>query len=432
MRRALGGLLARRSTLAVCFSILLVAETGYFARELAASLCHIAGERSFFGNRLVRSWTIYRRALSLGGSRERIETDSAELLLSALDQWEAGTKIQLPLPAPDAIAAAHSLVARLLRREPYNAYYWSLASDVYLHAARQRRRQTPLDLATLSENPEANLLPEDWLGIAAMGVATRMEPHNYVYPDALVETLQEYGLVEKAARYCRIAVAANPVLGAHLYLQHPDLAPELLEGAVQGFEDARGRDSLVSAVAIDTDAGKLLAEHGLDQRALPYLLRAVEAAPAFPDAQFHLGLVRYRAKEYRQALIHLQRVAGLLPDSPWANYYMGLSYSELGMNDQAAAEFKEAKERDPKVIGFFHALCEALERQGKVEEARRQFVAAANLNQGDPSAWLSLLAFYVHHKDRKGSTEVCAKLSALGPAGDAARSQCDFLNEAGP
>lgn len=424
--------MAKRSLLLIGFMLALGAETAFFSSQFAAGILHVMGERSFFANRLARAWSCYRRALALGASRERLETDAVEVLLAALDQWEAGVRVKLPIPPAEAVPATQSLVADLILRAPFRAYSWSLASDAYLHAARQRRRETPIDLATLSENPEDNLMPEDWLGIAALDMAIRLEPNNYVYADTLVETLLQFGLSERAARACRLAVAANPELSAHLYLTHEDLSPGMLEAAAQGLQDARSSDSMFSAAEIDASLGKLFAEHGQDQRAQPYLQRAVDAAPELYEAQFLLGLVEYRAQNYRRAIAHLERVAALLPEGPWANYYMGLSYSALGMADQAASEFKEARERDPGTITFFHALGETLESQGKVSEAQRQFMAAANLHPTEQAAWLSLLAFYVRHKDRKGSAEVCTKLSALGQTADVVKAQCSLLDEGAP
>ncbi len=89
----------------------------------------------------------------------------------------------------------------------------------------------------------------------------------------------------------------------------------------------------------------------------------------------------------------------------------------------------EARAEDTE---FFHALGETLEGQGKVPEAQRLFLAAANLHPKDPAAWLSLLAFYVRHNDRKGWAEVCAKLSALGQVAGVTTAQCAWLGEGAP
>jgi len=80
-------------------------------------------------------------------------------------------KIDLPLPPGESIPLAHRLIARRIRETPYKAYSWSLASDVFMHEAWQRRHTTVLDLTHLSEDPLENLLPEERDAIGALETA---------------------------------------------------------------------------------------------------------------------------------------------------------------------------------------------------------------------------------------------------------------------
>ncbi len=177
------------------------------------------------------------------------------------------------------------------------------------------------------------------------------------------------------------------------------------------------------------NAGRLLADIGEDERAIPYLTKATATAPWFCDAHFHLGLLRYRRKEYLQALIHFEVVTKLLPDSPWAYYYMGMSYLALNETEMAIAKLQAARRNEPHAIGLFHALGEALEGAGRYAEAERQFSAAANLNPKEIEAWEALLAFQVRRKNWRGVADACGRLHALGASGTSVAEQCSSTEE---
>src|SRR3989442_15138610 len=179
--------MVRKVGLLLCCAVLLGSESVYFARLTAAGIFRLRGERAFFRNAHERSWDSYRRALALGGDRDRLETDQAELLLFGLDQGAMGARVRPALPQEEAVRAASQLVASRITETPYRAHHWSLASDVYFHAARLRRHETPLDLSSLTDNPLDILLPEERLGLAALETASRLEPSNYIYHDLLVE-----------------------------------------------------------------------------------------------------------------------------------------------------------------------------------------------------------------------------------------------------
>ena len=418
--------------LLLCFSLILAAETAYFGGRCLAGLLRQRGERAFFRSDHRRAWRNYEGAMAWGGDAGTLAADEVELLLFGLDQREAGFRIRTEFPVGESLARARDLAVRLIREAPYKAYYWSLVADIYHHEARRRRLETPIDLDTLSEDPLANLLPEDWLSIAALETATQLEPNNYVYPDLLVEMLLEIDSPDLAAHYCRLAVAANPNLRDHRYLLRADLQPVIVEAALLGFADARGAHSMLPPDGIDTDAGRLLVVHGQDERAIPYLERAAALVPKSYDALSELGSAYYRMKDYEGMLRSLERARLVHPDQPWPYYGLGLAHLALGDLQAAMSDFTAAREADPRDLRYFHALGETLEKAGRIEEAERQFLAAANLNQGEGLAWSALLAFYVRHPDRKGAAEACANLLTLGQVDSAVREQCAALEREAP
>jgi tetratricopeptide (TPR) repeat protein len=420
----------RRVLLAGTIVGLLAGESAWFLSRLASSILLLRGEHAFYRNALVPAWASYGAALRWGAEREAVESNQLELLLFGLDQSDARIRIDLPLPPATALKVARQLTARLIQWMPFSAYHWSLASDVYVHSARTRRRQDPIDLSRLSEDPIENMLPEEWVGVACLEVASRLEPTNYLYPDLLAEMFLEIGSPARAAAYCRRAVAINPDLRDHLYLQRPDLAPELLEAALLGFADASTGGSIVPVWASECDAARLLTQNGQERRALPHLERALAAAPGLAEVQAEMGYLQYRLHDYRKALEYLQAAIRIDPEPSWPHYTSGLCYLALGQPDQAIPPLSEARDRDPSGSLFLQSLGEAFEKHGQIQDAERQFKASANLHPGERDAWLSLLAFYLRHKDLQVAPGTCEKVIALDPADPTYREQCALLGEA--
>lgn len=410
---------------------ILLGETIYFGRQCIAAVHRLRGERAFFRNDHQDAWRHYQSAIAWGGDPDQLETDEIELLLFGLDQIEAGVKPKTPMPPDLALRQAQALVARRLRASPSRAYDWSLASDIFLHRARQIRRETSLDLTRVSEDPLANLSRDEWLGVFALEMATRWEPTNYLYQDLLVEFFLDRGSQQEAAGYCRRAVAAYPHLDEHRYLSRPNLAPEILDAAVQGFQDAAGAESLVTEADIACDTARLLLQNGQDARALPYLQKAVAAAPRSFLAHYLAGDVSYRAKSYKDAIAHLEIAARLHPGDPWPHFLLGRSHRALGEIEAAIGEMREAREAAPNDVQFFHGLGEVLEDSGRLQEAERQFVAAANLHPHDVAAWWALLEYYERHHGTNAG-EVCATLLRLLPEDASARQRCARLDQGSP
>jgi tetratricopeptide (TPR) repeat protein len=419
--------LARKVFLLLGFFVVFATESAYFARQCAAGILRLRGERAFFRNDHAGAWTLYQRALSLGGERETLENDLAELLLFGLDQTWAGVRVRTALPSEDAVRAGLNYVARRIRETPYKAYDWSLASDVYFHEARLRRQNISLDLSALTEAPLDILLPEDRLGLAALETAARLEPTNYIYQDLLTEKFLELGSVSRAAVYCRQSVASYPALSEHPYLGRPDLEPELLEAAIHGFQDSRLEESMVPRALVESDAGDLLWRNRQTERSIDFLSRAVSLAPDLFEAQYGLGRARFTLGEYEEALRHLKEASRIQPDSPTPHVDMGFSYTALGNLPAAIDQFRSARERDARELKYFLLLGEALEKAGQIREAERQFVAGANVNPDRTEAWAALLAFYTRHRDLRPVAETCDRLRVLSPTENLYKEQCASL-----
>lgn len=416
--------MSRKLVIVSCFLALLATETTFFGRRCAAAFLRMQGEHALFRNDLERAFTRYRLAGRLGANEVRIETDLVELVLFGLDQVDAGMAVRQPLSEASSVSLAQRLIRDLLMRSPRNAYYWSLASDVQFHVAREQRREGTLDLTTLSEDPMANLLAEDRLGLAALATAASLEPNTYTYHDLLVEAFLELGIPDRAALYCRRAVAALPDEDEHKYLSRPDLPPQVLEAAVQGFEDALKTRSMTPRLEIECDVGGLLMDHGQDQRALRHLRAAVALAPRAFSPRYLLAQARYHLADYAGAIADLEQASRAQPDNPWPYYLTGLSYRQMGQLSEAIAALRQARETAPSEIRFFQALGETLERAGQVPEAERQYRAIATLAPKDAESWLGLIEFYQRHGDVQRAYEACAQLADVRPGDPALLERC--------
>ncbi len=97
---------------------------------------------------------------------------------------------------------------------------------------------------------------------------------------------------------------------------------------------------------------------------------------------------------------------------------------------RAAETFEEARrlaERLDDQPLLFKALCNLSTAKlslGQIEEAERQYVAAANLDPDRVEGWSALLAFYLREHDSRGASEVCSRLLSVNGISDSFRQQC--------
>ena len=419
---------ARRWILMLSAGSLLVILTTYFGFEVIAGFARLSGERAYFKGDFNRAWTSYGEALRFGAKRAPLEIDQVQMLLFALDQMNLGVKVELPMKPAEAVMTLRTLLGRRLNDTPYSAYQWSLAADLYLYEARETRQRTPLDLSTLSDDPVMNLLPQEGLAIAALLEASRREPTNYIYHDMIAENFIEWGMTAQALEHVRKAVALYPVANAHLYLGHPPLDADLLQAAVEGYEDALRERSLFRKELIECDAGLLLSRQPAYADAARFFKRAIQDAPGMADAYFGLGVSSYWLGQYADAEDALVHAAVKMPEAPHLFYYLGLARLKLGNKAQAIDALRRARELNPHLVEFFHTLAEALESEGQSKDAERQYQAAANLNPENAEAWSGLLAYYGRHPElRSGARRTCAHLAGTKIDPTVYKSACDSI-----
>ena len=413
-----------RKLLLGLLTLVFAGQTIWFARLLVAGVREWEGQRAWLRNDLVAAWERAGEAVALGAARGRLETRQVEILIVGFNQRDVGVRIPLPLEDGAAEAQARRLLGRQLRDTPHVAHLWALAAELAFHDARVRRVALPIDLSNLSEDPMENLLPLDRIGLAALEKAASLEPDNYLYHDLLAEQLLEFGSEEHAAPECRRSVASYPRLSAHHYLDRTDLPGPVVQAAYDGFQDALLSVSLVARVEILRDAARLLSRHARDEEAVRFLELATRLDPGYYDARTDLAAARMRLGQWKEAEEDLEIAIPLLPD--YAPHYVLLARVKrrLGDAEGAVEAYRRARLLGATDTRVFVEQGEVLESLKRGPEARRQFLAAVNLNPTDIAAWTGLLGYARRNDDRAEIRRACEHLMLSHDAAESVRREC--------
>ena len=149
------------------------------------------------------------------------------------------------------------------------------------------------------------------------------------------------------------------------------MGQQLLERAADRFDEAYRLDP--SLVAAELNRGIAL----LYLQRLPEATKALEhastEAPSDPRVWYVLGLLYRSDSKPQQGMTAFQRVLKLDPDSADSHYFLGSFQLELHDFPAAIAEYRSALQLNPLHASAQFGLARALQRQGKVDEARAAF-----------------------------------------------------------
>jgi tetratricopeptide (TPR) repeat protein len=160
---------------------------------------------------------------------------------------------------------------------------------------------------------------------------------------------------------------------------------------VRGIAEARGSyNQGVESMALE----------GGDADARAAFERAVERAPHFVDARYNLALVLLRVGEPQSALEQLSVVAAARPDDADTAYAVGAAWFHAGEFSRAAAELERALDLQPELLRARYTYALALERLGRILDARRAF--RAYLSRDDESAWAAEARVHLQELERGG------------------------------
>jgi tetratricopeptide (TPR) repeat protein len=197
-----------------------------------------------------------------------------------------------------------------------------------------------------------------------------LAPDNVELRNALGWTLFQDGrTTEAVAEYTR-ALAANPDHAK----AHNNLALALVElGELESAADHfRASLAIEPTAEIYSDLGFVLAQLGQSQEALVDFHKALELDPNCASAHFNLAATSVRAGDLAAAESHYRQA---LPGRATAETHNGLGYvlAHQGRPDEAIAEFRTAIDIDPHFTPAYNNLAEALEQQGKLDDAAEYY-----------------------------------------------------------
>lgn len=155
------------------------------------------------------------------------------------------------------------------------------------------------------------------------------------------------------------------------------------------------------------------------QEARPLLEKAVKLAPERAGAWKGLGAVYAAAGELERSLLCFQRACELNPQEEDACYYLGRNLYSLNRFEPALGALQKALKAGPetKLWRVHRSMAQAQEALGRAEEAEKSFREAVRLDRGqarpdeDPRIDFGLFLF------RQGRTE-----EALAPLEDAVKA----------
>jgi tetratricopeptide (TPR) repeat protein len=191
-------------------------------------------------------------------------------------------------------------------------------------------------------------------------------PDNVELRNALGWTLFQEGKTAEAVAEYERALATDPQHAK----AHNNLALALVElGELQNAADHfRASLAIEPKAEIYSDLGFVMAQLGKPDEALADYQKALELDPNCASAHFNLAVSLLRAGDLPQAESHYRRA---LPGRPTAETHNGLGYvlALQGHGDEAIAEYRAAIDIDPHFAPAYNNLADALEQQGKLDDA---------------------------------------------------------------
>jgi tetratricopeptide (TPR) repeat protein len=149
------------------------------------------------------------------------------------------------------------------------------------------------------------------------------------------------------------------------------MGQQFTERAAQSFAEAFKRDPKMAQAAINEGIA-LMAMQKLDD-ARKALQAGIALDPNNAQAWYNLGLAQHADNQLEPALASFQQAVKLDPRDADSYYFEGVCYQERKDLDKAIAILEKALEIDPLHASSEFQVARALQRSGKVDEAKVHF-----------------------------------------------------------
>ena len=229
--------------------------------------------------------------------------------------------------------------------------------------------------------------------------------------------------------------------------------------AVQADEDFREWSDQITKINENIQNGNRDVHHGLFDEAIQKYSAILEQHPYFPDAEFYMGLTRFRQKDIEGAALHFSNALGIYPDHTKArkgldnvtkqflnagnksykrgnlgkatNYYQKalefdpnfyLAYYQLGVLEKKQGHSQTAIDYLNKVIEVkpdhaktWFTLGSVHESDGKTELAIEHYSKAIEINPGYAKAYGNLGKLYTENQLYKEAEDVLKTVTQIDP-----------------
>src|ERR1035438_991145 len=149
------------------------------------------------------------------------------------------------------------------------------------------------------------------------------------------------------------------------------MGQQFTERAAQSFAEAFKRDPKMAQAAINEGIA-LMAMQKLDD-ARKSFQAGLALDPNNAQAWYNLGLAQHADNQLEPALASFQQAVKLDPRDADSYYFEGVCYQEMKDLDKAIAILEKALEIDPLHASSEFQVARALQRSGKVDEAKAHF-----------------------------------------------------------
>ena len=231
--------------------------------------------------------------------------------------------------------------------------------------------------------------------------------------------MAHYGLAQysEATPYLKTASASDPQnLTLRLALAHSCLWTKQLQCVMDVYHEILSLNA--ESAEADMIAGEALDEMKDNEGSTKMFRAAVAANPKEPNAHFGLGYLLWTQKQYPEAATEFQAELANDPNHAQSMLYLGDTYLQLNMPDDARPLLEKAVQADSSMWLGSLDLGIIDSDAGRNEDALRELQAAAKLQDNDVNVHWRLARLY-RSMGRKDEAKVeFDKASKLNKAAD--------------
>jgi predicted Zn-dependent protease len=153
--------------------------------------------------------------------------------------------------------------------------------------------------------------------------------------------------------------------------------------------------------------GLILARVGRRDEAISQLRTAMEKRAFDPYILRDIGRVYYLDGQYPQSLKMLKTAHDMIPDDADCGLYLGQTYMEMGLFDDASPVLREVVEKHPGYTQAYYILAQSLGKQGNLGDAY-YYLGVYHTRKGDyktAAVQYQRALKYVEDSDRRNKIE---------------------------